>query len=520
MPGADEASETDLTRRSMVSLVGGALVGAATNAEPAAGAPKPADPSEIVMMDAVALGGAIRSGQVSCVEVMGAYLDHIEAVNPRVNAIVALQDRAGLLAQAKERDAQRARGEIMGPLHGFPHAVKDLAWVKGIRSTSGSPILKDFIPTEDVLPVERLRAAGAIFIGKTNAPEFGLGSNTYNPVYGATCNAYDQAKTAGGSSGGAAVSLALRMLPVADGSDFGGSLRNPAGWNNVFGFRTSFGVVATGGREVWLPSMGVSGPMARNVPDLAMLLSVQAGRDPRAPLSVEGDGRRFLAPLSAEMKGRKIAWLGDFGGAAPYEPGVLDLCRAALKTFESMGCVVEEAVPDHSAEAAWQAFMRLRWWTEGGSLLAYYQDPAKRALLKPEAVWEIENGLKLSAYDVTAASVTRTAWSNAVGRLFERYDYLVAPTAQVFPFDIKEHWPHEIAGQGMSTYHEWMKAVCLVTMTGCPSLAVPAGFGPQGLPMGLQIIAPVHHEMACLQLAHAYDQASQWTRKRPPALLA
>ena len=525
MAVGDEAADGDPTRRSVVGLVSGALVGAAAGAgaEPAVAAlapPKPDSPSEIVMMDATALSGAIASGQVSCVEVMGAYLDHIEAVNPKVNAIVALQDRGALLAQAKERDAQRARGEIMGPLHGFPHAVKDLAWVKGIRSTSGSPILKDFVPTQDSLPVERLRAAGAIFIGKTNAPEFGLGSQTYNPIYGATGNAYDQTKTSGGSSGGAAVALALRMAPVADGSDFGGSLRNPAGWNNVFGFRTSYGVVPTGGREVWLPSMSVTGPMARNVPDLAMLLSVQAGYDPRVPLSVEGAGRRYLAPLGAEMKGRKIGWLGDFGGVTPCEPGVLDVCRTALKTFESLGCTVEEAVPDQSAEATWQAFMRLRSWSEGAGLLDYYRDPAKRALLKPEAVWEVENGLKLSAYDVTAASVTRTAWSNAVSRLFQRYDYLVAPTAQVFAFDINQHWPREIAGHGMSTYHEWMKLVCLITMTGCPSLAVPAGFGPQGLPMGLQIIAPVHHEMACLQLAYAYDQASQWTRKHLPPLFA
>ena len=508
----DEGAELD--RR--VVLMGGAA-GLVAAAQPAQAAAKP---SEIVMMEARALSAAIASRKLSCVDVMSAYLDHIAALNPKVNAIVALQDRESLMAQARERDAQLARGEIMGPLHGLPHAVKDLQPVKGIRSTSGSPILKDFVPTADSLVVERMRAAGAIFIGKTNTPEFGLGSHTYNNVYGLTRNAYDQGKSAGGSSGGAAVSLALRMLPLADGSDYGGSLRNPAGWNNVMGFRTSFGVVPIAGPDVWLPSMGVSGPMARTASDLALLLSVQAGYDPRAPLSVTDNGRRFLTPTAAPIKGKRIAWLGDLHGRVPYEAGVLDVCRAALKTFETLGCVVEDAVPDQSPEQAWQAFVTLRQWQQGGGLISFYKDPAKRALLKPEAIWEIEGGLKLSAFDVNAASVARTAWSNAVQRLFARYDYLIMPTAQLFPFAAEEHWPREIAGQTMRTYHEWMKAVCLISAAGCPSLAVPAGFGPTGLPMGIQIIAPAHREMDCLSLAAAYEAANDWTAKRLPPLLA
>jgi amidase len=472
-----------------------------------------------VMMDARALAMAISARRLSCVEVMGAYLDHIAAFNPKVNAIVALQDRDMLLAQARERDAQAARGEFMGPLHGFPHAVKDLQPVKGIVSTQGSPIFKDFVPTADSLPVARIRRAGAIFIGKTNAPEFGLGSHTYNSVYGATHNAYDQTRSAGGSTGGGAVGLALRMLPVADGSDYGGSLRNPAGWNNVFGFRTSYGVVPTGGEEVWLPSMSVTGAMARTVPDLAMLLSMMAGYDPHSPLSLEGPGMRFLADLNLDFKGRRIGWLGDLNGAIPYEAGVLDVCRTALKTFETLGMTVDAAVPDADPEAAWQAFVKLRQWQQGGSLHGYYADPAKRALLKPEAVYEIEGGMTLSAFDVTQASTARTRWSSAFSKLFERYDFLAMPTAQLFAFDINQHWPHQIAGQAMATYHEWMKAVCLVTMSGCPSLAVPAGFDGRGLSMGLQLIAPNHHEMSCLQLGHAYEQAADWTGKHLPPLL-
>ena len=474
---------------------------------------------EIVAMDGRSLSAAIAGKKLSCVEVMTAYLDHIATYNSKVNAIVALQERGALLAQAKERDEQLARGLVLGPLHGFPHAVKDLIAVKGIKSTSGSPILKDFVPSQDALVAERMRAAGAIFIGKTNVPEFGLGSHTINPVYGSTLNPYDLSKSAGGSSGGAAVSLAMRMLPVADGTDYGGSLRNPAGWNNVFGFRTSFGVVPAAGDDVWLPSQSVAGPMARTVNDLAMLLSVQAGYDQRAPLSDTAGGQRFLAPLESNVKGKRIAWLGDLKGFAPYEAGVLDTCRTALKTFESLGCVVEEAVPEHPFEPVWQSFMKIRQWQSGGGFRIFYNDPAKRTLLKPEAIWEVEQGAKLSAFDILNASAVRTSWSNAVQRLFAKYDYLLMPTAQTFPFDINETWPHQIADQTMQTYHEWMKAICLITMSGCPALAVPAGFGPQGLPMGLQVIAPIHHEMDCLKLAHAYEMASQLTARHLPPLL-
>ena len=478
-----------------------------------------APPSDIVMMDAVALGIAIHARQVSCVEVMAAYLDHIERLNPRVNAIVALQDRALLLTEAAERDAQLARGEPLGPLHGFPHAVKDTQPVKGIRSTQGSPIFQDFVPAADSLMVERLRQAGVIVIGKTNTPEFGLGSHSYNPVYGITRNAYDPSRSAGGSSGGAAVALALRMVPLADGSDYGGSLRNPAGWNNVMGFRPSIGRVPNDAQDVWLPSISVSGPMARNATDLALLLSVQAGYDSRAPLSMESDGTIFRVPLEKAFKGTRIAWAGDFGGFAPCEPGVLDVCRTALKVFETLGCVVEEAQPDYPLDRVWRAVLRIRAWQQGGRLVGFYDDPAKRALLKPEAIYEIETGLKLEAYDITAASLVRTEWYHAVRRFFEHYDYLVAPTAQVFPFDADLHWPQEIAGRKMESYHEWMKAVLLVSMSGCPALAVPAGFGDQGLPIGIQIIAPNHRELDCLKLGHAYAMAARSTIVRLPSLL-
>ena len=513
-----------LTRRTMIghaaSAAGAAVAGGASVAAIAAprGAPGPSVP-DLIMMDAMSLGQAIHSGRLSCVEVMSSYLDHIERWNPSVNAIVALQERGSLLAQARERDSQRARGERLGPLHGFPHAVKDLVPVRGIVSTRGSPIFRNFIPTSDSLSVERLRKAGVIFIGKTNTPEFGLGSHTYNPVYGVTRNPYDLSRSAGGSSGGAAVALALRMVPLADGSDFGGSLRNPAAWNNVLGFRTSFGRVPGLGDDVWLPGMSVTGPMARTVPDLAMLLAVQAGHDDRAPLSMEDDRLDLTGRLSADMKGKRIGWLGDFDGFTPCEPGVLEVCRSALRTFEALGCIVEDARAGVPLEPVWQALLKLRAWQSGGGLLDLYNDPERRPKLKPEALFEVESGLRLSAFDVRSASVERTKWYEAVRRLFDRFDYLIAPSAQTFPFKAELDWPRAIDGVPMKTYHEWMKANLLITMTGCPALAVPAGFGSQGLPMGIQIVAPINRELACLQLGHAYHQASDWTARRPPPQL-
>jgi amidase len=516
--GRDNPDAERLSRRTLLGLAAATSVATAAHGN----SPKPAAASranDLVMMEAACLARNIHGREISCVEVMTAYLDHIEKLNGEVNAIVALQDRGDLLAQARERDNQLARGESMGPLHGFPHAVKDLQAVKGIRSTSGSPILKDFVPSADSMMVARLRAAGAIFIGKTNTPEFGLGSHTYNPVYGATRNAYNLARSAGGSSGGAAVALALRMVPLADGSDYGGSLRNPAGWNGVYGFRTSIGRIPTDARDCWLPSMSVVGPLARTVTDLDLLLSVQAGFDARLPLSLEADDTIFQRRLEGSLRGKRIAWGRDFGGHAPCEPGVLEVCAKALRTFESLGCIVEEAIPDFDIEAVWQAVIRLRAWQQGVSLLGYYDDPAKRSLLKPEAIYEVETGLRQSAYEITAASVVRTDWYQAVRQFFERYDYFVVPTAQVFPFSIEQHWPRTIGTTSMQTYHEWMKGTLLITMSGCPALAVPAGFSEQGLPMGIQIVGPNRHELDCLRLAYAYEAAIGTGKSSLPALL-
>jgi len=478
---------------------------------------------EITSWSAIALSRAIQSRSVSCVEVMNAYLAQIDRFNPKVNAIVSLQAREGLLAQAQQRDAQlaaaRSEGRAVGWMHGFPQAPKDLAATAGIVTTQGSPIFKDYVPKTDAIVVERARKAGAILVGKTNTPEFGLGSHTYNTVFGTTLNAYDPTKSAGGSSGGAAVSLALNMLPVADGSDMMGSLRNPAGWNNVFGFRPSFGRVPYGPtNEIFMQQLGYEGPMGRSVADLAMLLSVQAGHDARVPLSIDQDPAMFNRPLARDFKGTRIGWMGDYNGYLPMEPGVLDTCTQALKHFETLGCTVEAVQPDFSMERLWKTWLTLRGFLVAGVAGGLHADPKTRALMKPEAVWEVENGLKVSGVDVYRASIDRSAWYQALNTLFQRYDYLVLPSAQVFPFDAKLDWPKRIDGKTMDTYHRWMEVVVGGTLAGVPVLAVPAGFGPGGLPIGLQVMGRAQADLAVLQLGHAYEQASKYTARRSPLL--
>ncbi|MBZ9988339.1 amidase [Mesorhizobium sp. BH1-1-5] len=465
---------------------------------------------DICRLSAVELADRIRRRQLSVHEVVSAFLDRIEAVNPLVNAIVSLRERADILAEAESADAHLAQGGEAGSLFGLPIAIKDLALTKGLRTTFGSPIFADFIPDEDEFFVERIRKAGAIIIGKTNVPEFGLGSNTYNPVFGPTLNAFDPALTAGGSSGGAAVALALDMMPVADGSDFGGSLRNPAAYNNVFGFRPSQGLVPAGPAfEVFHSQMGVEGPMGRNVRDVALLLDEQAGYHPRAPLSHASEGS-FLDGLGTKASGGRIAWLGDLGGHLPTEPGVLDLCEAALASFADASFHSEKLAPDVDFEALWQAFVTLRQASSGCGLKAHYDDPAKRKLLKPEAIWEVEQAMRLTAPQIHAASVRRTSWHRTLLSLFERFDLIALPTAQVFPFDVTTHWPREVAGRTMDSYHRWMQVSAFATLGGCPALNVPAGFDDKGRPMGMQLIGRPRGDLAVLKAGAAYEATLPW----------
>jgi len=474
----------------------------------------------IVELDADALSRAIHAQQVSCREVMQAYLAQIERFNPQANALVSLRPAEELLAEADACDRQLDQGQSRGWMHGMPQAIKDLAATAGLRTTMGSPLFAEQVLQQDAISVARVRDGGAIIIGKTNVPEFGLGSQTYNSVFGTTTNAYDPALVAGGSSGGAAVALALRMLPVADGSDMMGSLRNPAAFNNVFGFRPSQGRVPHGpAPDVFVQQLATEGPMGRSVTDVARLLSTQAGYDARVPLSLTQPPQIFAEPLAKDFSDVRIGWLGDYNGYLPMDDGVLSLCESALNDFTALGCKVEACQPDFSMERLWQTWLVLRHWLVQGSLGALYADPQKRDLLKPEAQWEIEGGLRLTAADVYQASVSRSDWYRAVSALFERYDFLLLPTAQVFPFDAQTPWPRVVGGRSMDTYHRWMEVVIGPTLAGLPSMNVPVGFNPTGLPMGLQIIGPAQADLAVLQLAYAHEQLTQWVKRRPPGCL-
>ncbi|MGV2292402.1 amidase [Trinickia sp. YCB016] len=474
----------------------------------------------LVAMAADDLAQTIRAREVSCREVMQAYLDQIERFNPSVNAIVALREHDALLAEAAEKDAALARGHYEGWLHGMPQAPKDIAQVAGMITTQGSPIFRNNVTGIDGIAVARVRRAGAIFIGRTNTPEFGLGSHTFNEVYGATRNPYDAKKSAGGSSGGAAAALAMRLLPVADGSDFGGSLRNPAAFCNVYGMRPSRGRVPAGpAPERFIQQLGTEGPMGRTVKDVAMLLAIQAGYDARAPLSLAEDPAVFTQALDADVKGQRIGWLGDWNGYLPLENGIAAMCERGLGALRGIGCDVDALAPPVAPESLWQTWLVHRHLLVGGNLLALYQDEAKRALLKPEAVWEIEGMLKLSAAEVYAASVERSRWYDVLLDVFERFDYLAAPTAQVFPFDVNKRWPDAISGVQMDTYHRWMETVCPWTLSGCPVINVPVGFNEAGLPMGMQLIGRPRGDFALLQLARAYERECDWVNTiLPPAL--
>lgn len=470
---------------------------------------------ELVGHSALELSDLIHRREVSCVEVMAAHLAQIERYNPQLNAIVALRDGDELLAEARQRDEELAAGRSRGWMHGFPHAVKDLAAAEGLPHTSGSRIFGDRIAEVDDVPVARIRAAGAIIIGKTNTPEFGLGSQTYNEVWGTTANPWDTSRTAGGSSGGGAAALAARMVPVADGSDNMGSLRNPPAFNHVVGLRPSWGRVPEPG---FVPYGSVNGPMGRTTADVARLLSTMAGPDAEAPLSLDDDPATFAASLDRDVAGTRIAWVGDWGGYLATERGVLAVCESALETFERLGCVVEPALPAYAPEEIWRSYLAWRAW---GNLryADLYDDPATRALMKPELVWEIEYGLRLSARDLTRAATARDAWYAALADLLGRYDVVVAPSAQVFPFDKSVHWPEAIDGRRMDTYHRWMETVVPWTMSSHPVAAVPAGFDARGLPTGIQLVGRRHGDLGILQLAHAYEGASAVMDGALPPLL-
>ncbi|MEL6452625.1 MAG: amidase [Pseudomonadota bacterium] len=465
---------------------------------------------------ALALRARMDAGDLTAEALMAETLDRIAARNGAINAIVALRDRDTLMAEARAADAQPAKGW----LHGIPVAVKDLADVAGLRTTMGSPLFADAAPAAaDGVVAARMRDAGAIFIGKTNTPEFGLGSHSINPVYGATRNPYDTTRSAGGSSGGAGAALAAGLVAVADGSDMMGSLRNPAAWNNVYGMRPSWGRVPSDPvGDCFLHMLATNGPMARTPRDLAALLDTLSAPDPRLPFAQTH--APCLPQIGGDMTGLRCAWLGDWGGALPFEDGILDLCIEALATFEQLGAQVTPVAGPFDRDALWRAWITLRSWAVAGNLAALHDDPSKRGMLKDTAIWEVARGLAMSAMEVHAASVIRSDWFRAAITVFDAYDVLVLPSAQMWPFDVTLDWPRAIAGQGMDTYHRWMEVVIAASLIGLPVVNVPAGFGgPHDLPMGIQLIGRPGSDARLLQIADAWHQATDWPAQRRPALV-
>ncbi len=467
----------------------------------------------ITDLSASQLSTAIHAKQVSCVEVMRAYLQRIHAVNPSFNALVSLRPDEHCLQDAAAKDALLAQGQSQGWMHGFPQAPKDLTATAGLVTTMGFRGLVNSVPTQDSIVAARMRAAGSIFIGKSNTPEFGLGSHTYNHVFGATGNAFDASKSAGGSSGGAAVALAQKLLPVADGSDMMGSLRNPAAWNGVYGLRPSMGRIPYGTQagsglagDVFFQQLGIEGPMGRCVEDMAQLLAVQAGYDLRAPLSRQSPAD-FTGDLVSDLKGKRVAWLGDMGGHLAIEPVLAQGLQHSFKRFASIACTVEDALLNVDLKAVWQSWLTLRGLTVAGNVSTLASNPAMRSLLKPEAVWEYEQGQRYTAADVYKASGLRSSLFAAFLALFETVDYIALPATQCMPFDKELDWPKAIAGRSMDTYHRWMECTIYATLAGLPAIAMPAGL-IEGLPFGIQVIGKPQNEWSLLQLAYAWQQSA------------
>jgi amidase len=498
----------EMTRRTFSKTLGMAAI--AGTLRPMSPSPSASDSDGLCDLSAIELAARIRRKDVSAREAMSAHLARIERVNPHVNAIVTLvAERA--LADAARADERLAHADPIGVLHGLPVAHKDLVDTAGIRTTYGSLFYRDHVPERDAEIVTRIRAAGAVACGKTNSPEFGAGSQTFNRVFGATRNPYDLTRTCGGSSGGAAVALACGMVPIADGSDMGGSLRNPAAFCNVVGFRPSPGRVANDSSS-WSP-LAVSGPMARSVADVALFLSAIAGPSPNSPLSLADDGARFRAALDRDFKGVRVAWWRGLGGI-PIEPDVRQVVDANRRIFETLGCTVEQDEPDF--DGVDQAFKALRY---AGNYPRYAPLVHERPeWVKDTIKYEVAEAERLTGADLGHALARQAKMFEQSREFFERYDYFVLPVTQVLPFSVDVPFPTEIEGTPMPSYVDWMRTCWYVTMMSNPAISVPAGFTSAGLPVGIQIVGRHRDDWSVLQLAHAFEQATQHGKKRPALL--
>ena len=472
-------------------------------------------PPDITDMSASVLSAAIKQRHVSCKDVMEAYLERIHRYNPAYKAIVSMRDDEILIGEAAAADIALGKGEYFGWMHGMPHAVKDLNDVNGLPTSMGSPIFAGQIASADGFAIARIRKQGAIFIGKTNTPEFGMGSQSYNPVFGATGSAYDPALTAGGSSGGAACGLGTHMLPVADGGDMMGSLRNPGAYNNVIGFRPTYGRVPEGGSgDLFYLQLAVGGPMGRNSEDAIRLLCTMAGDSAAEPLALRDDLPAPEQFAATKLKGLRIGWLADYNGYLEMESGITELCEKGLATLVEQGAVVESCQPDFDMSRLWETWLTLRHWRRH-TMQPLYDNPEIRAKLKPEAIWEIEGSFDTSSTQIFDAGIARSDWFRSLRDLFDRYDLLVLPTAQVFPFSKEIHWPKRINDREMDTYHRWMEVVIGASLASLPTVNVPAGFDSSGRPMGMQFMGPFGEDRRVLEFAMAYEAVTEHLQVRP-----
>ncbi|MFC4585561.1 amidase [Sphaerisporangium corydalis] len=462
--------------------------------------------TELFHLPATEMLALLRTRQISAVELAEAHLRRIDEVNGEVNAIVTLvADRA--LAEARELDQALVHGRPPGPLHGLPIAFKDLTDTAGVRTTYGSPIFADHVPDADALVARRARAAGAVTLGKTNTPEFGTGSHTVNEVFGATRNPYDPDRSAGGSSGGAAAALASGMVPLADGSDMGGSLRNPASFCNVVGLRPTPGRVPDDSSTAAWFSLGVSGPMARTVGDAALLLSVIAGFAPTSPFAIREDGSAFAGPLESDVTGLRVAWSPDLGGL-PVDPETAAVTARAPAVFAGLGAHVEQVRLDLSE--AEDAFRILRAWHYAGTFGGLPTE-----LLGSNVAWNVERGREVTGADLTRAERLRSRLFQRMGEFFDTYDILLAPVSQVPPFPVGQPYVTEIAGTPMPDYLAWMRSAYWVSVLHAPAASVPCGFTPGGLPVGVQIIGRPWADLAVLRAAYAFEAATGHGATRP-----
>ena len=450
--------------------------------------------------------GAIGREETSCEELMASSLDRIESRNGELNAVVSLRERGELMDEARRADA--VAKEERGRLHGLPFAVKDLAETAGIRTTFGSPSFQDNVPTRDGALARRVRSAGAILIGKTNTPEWGFGSHTFNPVFGATRNPFDPSRSAGGSSGGAGCALRTGMVPLADGSDMMGSLRNPAVWNGVYGFRPTWGLVSGDvpegprGGDTFMHQLSTEGPMARSPRDLALLLDVLAEPDRRHPFAPDAPTTfaRDLAPHAP-----KIGWWADMGGHLPVEDAVMATCEAGLERWRRTGATVKPFRLDFDMEKVWRSWLVLRQFATVGRLEAVYRNDAMREAMKADAVWEIEAGLALSIHDVLEATNVRSAFHARFVEAMDGLDGVALPAAQLLPFPVDWTWPREVAGREMDTYHRWMECVVPASLLGLPTLAFAMGL-PDGLPAGIQVMGRKGEDARVLGIAEHWHR--------------